>query len=42
MQHKKRGRPRLREEDNVREMAFDTEYPHSEFYLGQAGGLSDY
>ena len=41
MQHKKRGRPRLREEDNVREMAFGTEYPHSELYSGQAGGLSD-
>ena len=42
VQHKKRGRPRLREEDNVREMAFGTEYPHSEFYSGQAGGLSDH
>ena len=41
MQHKKRGRPRLREEDNVRELAFGTEYPHSELYSGQAGGLSD-
>lgn len=41
VQHKKRGRPRLREEDNVREMAFGTEYPHSELYSGQAGGLSD-
>lgn len=41
VQHKKRGRPRLREEDNVREMAFGTEDPHSELYSGQAGGLSD-
>ena len=41
VQHKKRGRPRLREEDNVREMAFGTEYPHSELYSGQAGGLPD-
>lgn len=41
MQHKKRGRPRLREEDNVREMAFGTEYPHSDLYSGQAGDLSD-
>ena len=40
VQHKKRGRPRLREEDNVREMAFGTEYPHSDIYSGQAG-LSD-
>ena len=41
VQHKKRGRPRLREEDNVREMAFGSEYPHSELYSSQAGGLSD-
>ncbi|CAD6564002.1 MAG: hypothetical protein ASARMPRED_002632 [Alectoria sarmentosa] len=41
VQHKKRGRPRLREEDNVREMAFGTEYPHNELYSSQAGGLSD-
>ena len=41
VQHKKRGRPRLREEDSVREMAFGTEYPHSELYSSQAGGLSD-
>ena len=41
VQHKKRGRPRLREEDNVREMAFGTEYPHSDLYSGQAGALSD-
>ena len=41
VQHKKRGRPRLREEDNVREMAFGPEYPHNDIYSGQAGGLSD-
>ena len=41
MQHKKRGRPRLREEDNLREIAFGGEYSHSEVYSNQSSVLSD-
>ena len=40
MQHKKRGRPRLREEENVREVAFGTDYAHAELYPNRAGVLS--
>lgn len=32
VQHKKRGRPRLREEDNLREVAFGGDYAHGEMY----------
>ena len=41
MQHKKRGRPRLREEDNMREIAFGSDYARGDMYSGQAGVLSD-
>ncbi|KAK3174261.1 hypothetical protein OEA41_001505 [Lepraria neglecta] len=40
VQHKKRGRPRLREEDSLREVAFGSEYPHPELYSG-SNGLAD-
>ena len=40
VQHKKRGRPRLREEENVREVAFGTDYSHAEHYPNRAGVLS--
>ena len=39
MQHKKRGRPRLREEESLRGLAFGPEYPTEELYEVQAGGL---
>lgn len=41
VQHKKRGRPRLREEDNLREAAFGSEYPHGELYSRPNGVLSN-
>ena len=41
MQHKKRGRPRLREEDSLREVAFGTSYPHGELYSTTNGVLSE-
>ena len=41
VQHKKRGRPRLREEDSLREVAFGTSYPNGELYSSPNGVLSD-
>lgn len=40
VQHKKRGRPRLREEDNLREAAFGREYVHAEDYSGRNGVIT--
>ena len=40
MQHKKRGRPRLREEENVREVAFGSDYGPTDLYPNRAGVLS--
>ena len=40
MQHKKRGRPRLREEESLRGLTFRSEYPSDDFYQGQNGVLS--
>lgn len=37
VQHKKRGRPRLREEDNLREAAFTNEYVRAEDYANRGG-----
>lgn len=40
VQHKKRGRPRLREEANTREVDFGLEYPDGEHYPHQNGMVS--
>lgn len=40
VQHKKRGRPRLREEDNLREAAFGREYVHAEDYATRNGVIT--
>ncbi|MCJ1265095.1 hypothetical protein MMC22_004970 [Lobaria immixta] len=40
VQHKKRGRPRLREEDSTREVDFGRDYPHQEIYPNRNGVLS--
>lgn len=40
VQHKKRGRPRLREEESTREVDFGREYPHQEIYPNRNGVLS--
>ena len=40
VQHKKRGRPRLREEDNLREAAFGREYVHAEDYSARNGVIT--
>lgn len=37
VQHKKRGRPRLREEDNLREAAFANDYVRAEDYSSRGG-----
>ena len=37
VQHKKRGRPRLREEESLREVSFGGEYGHAEAYASQTG-----
>ena len=37
VQHKKRGRPRLREEDSLREAAYANEYVRAEDYTGRGG-----
>lgn len=39
MQHKKRGRPRLREEESIRDLTFRSDYPTDEMYQGQNGVL---
>lgn len=40
VQHKKRGRPRLREEESTREVDFGREYPHQDIYPNRNGILS--
>lgn len=40
VQHKKRGRPRLREEESTREVGIGREYPHQEIYPNRNGVLS--
>lgn len=40
VQHKKRGRPRLREEENAHEVDFGLENPHGEHYPGRNGIVS--
>ena len=40
MQHKKRGRPRLRDEENGRGAHFGSEYPHTHLYPAQPDVLS--
>ncbi|KAL9039784.1 MAG: hypothetical protein Q9214_004735 [Letrouitia sp. 1 TL-2023] len=37
VQHKKRGRPRLREEETLREVGLGSEYNHAEAYASQSG-----
>ena len=39
MQHKKRGRPRLREEETLRGLAYGPEYPARDLGEGQVNGL---
>jgi hypothetical protein len=40
VQHKKRGRPRLREEGNTHELDFGLEHPHGEHYPSRSGIVS--